>query len=80
VNTLDKRARRFERRLARLQSLLEKYDGVDDVPSNLKERLERANKRLTYFERGFIDPEGITSRPWFKHVVYAPSLWKGYDR
>ncbi|ORZ25379.1 hypothetical protein BCR42DRAFT_340415 [Absidia repens] len=81
VDKLDKRARRFEYRLARLQSRLDEYNGVndDDVPTTLIERLNKANKRLTYFERGFIDPEGITSRPWFKHVVYAPSLWKGYD-
>ncbi|CAO3596436.1 unnamed protein product [Absidia cylindrospora] len=81
VKKLNKRTRRFERRLGRLQNRLDEYKGVadNDLPSVLMSRVNKANKRLTYFERGFIDPEGITSRPWFKHVVYAPSLWKGYD-
>lgn len=30
------------------------------------------------FERGFVDPNGITGREWFKHVIYAPGLWSGY--
>ncbi|KAI8340435.1 hypothetical protein BC941DRAFT_348237 [Chlamydoabsidia padenii] len=81
VKKLNKRTRRFERRLGRLQTRLDEYKGVGDdaLPSVLLSRINKANKRLTYFERGFIDPEGIPSRPWFKHVVYAPSLWNGYS-
>ncbi|KAI8337463.1 hypothetical protein BC941DRAFT_452316 [Chlamydoabsidia padenii] len=78
---LSKRTRGFEQRLAHLQERLEEYKDVKDdaLPSVLRNRVSKANKRLTYFERGFIDPEGIASRPWYKHVVYAPSLWQGYD-
>lgn len=81
VKKLNKRTRRFERRLGRLQTRLDEYKGVGDdaLPSVLVSRVNKANKRLTFFERGFIDPEGIPSRPWFKHVVYAPSLWEGYS-
>jgi N-acetylated-alpha-linked acidic dipeptidase len=81
VKKLNKRTRRFERRLGRLQTRLDEYKGVGDdaLPSVLVSRVNKANKRLSFFERGFIDPEGIASRPWFKHVVYAPSLWEGYS-
>lgn len=80
-NSLSKRTQRFEHHLARLEDGLEAYKDVkdNDLPTPLLTRLNKANKRLTYFERGFIDPEGIASRPWFKHIVYAPSLWRGYD-
>ncbi|EIE82054.1 hypothetical protein G6F46_000287 [Rhizopus delemar] len=79
VDKLERTATRFERRLERLAGRLAKYDNLDDVPAHLIQRLEKANKRLTYFERGFIDPEGIPGRTWFKHVVYAPGLWTGYS-
>ncbi|KAI9284731.1 hypothetical protein BC943DRAFT_325479 [Umbelopsis sp. AD052] len=36
------------------------------------------NSRLSFFERRFIDPEGIQGRDWFKHVIIAPGLWTGY--
>ncbi|KAI7906583.1 uncharacterized protein BX663DRAFT_534722 [Cokeromyces recurvatus] len=40
---------------------------------------DQTNDKLTYFERNFIDEEGIKGREWFKHVVYAPGLWTGYS-
>ncbi|CAO3649411.1 unnamed protein product [Cunninghamella blakesleeana] len=50
-----------------------------DLPTELYSKLKKANHRLSFFERGFIDEEeGIPSRPWFKHIVFAPSLWEGY--
>lgn len=49
------------------------------LPKELAKAVTLANKRLTYFERGFLDPQGIKDRTWFKHVVYAPSLWSGYS-
>ncbi|CAO3653849.1 unnamed protein product [Cunninghamella echinulata] len=81
VEKLTKTTRRFENRLARLQDRLAEFDHDikdEELPSVLTNRVKDTNHRLTYFERGFIDADGISSRPWFKHVVYAPSLWKGY--
>ncbi|KAG1057559.1 hypothetical protein G6F43_000608 [Rhizopus delemar] len=79
VHKLKKATRRFNRRLNRLIKRLDEYNSLDDVPSVLLHRIEKANRRLTYFERGFIDSEGIPGREWFKHVVYAPGLWTGYS-
>ncbi|KAG0175095.1 hypothetical protein DFQ28_005005 [Apophysomyces sp. BC1034] len=41
--------------------------------------IARVNKRLAFFERGLLDPKGLSGRTWFKHVVYAPGLWTGYS-
>ncbi|GAA5810867.1 hypothetical protein MFLAVUS_004295 [Mucor flavus] len=79
IEKLEKTVRKFERRRQRLESRLAKYDSLDKTPHNLVKRLNKLNNRLTHFERGFIDPEGIKGREWFKHVVYAPGLWAGYS-
>lgn len=81
VHKLAKKTRRFERRRGRLEERLKEFVGQsdDELPSVVVKRLNKANKRLTFFERGFASPDGIPSRPWFKHVVYAPGLWTGYS-
>lgn len=35
------------------------------------------NKKLSSFERGFIDEEGIKDREWYKNLVVAPGKWTG---
>ena len=42
---------------------------VQDVSTGY---LLRAERRLT-------DPEGLPRRPWFKHLLYAPGVYSGYD-
>ncbi|KAG2215545.1 hypothetical protein INT46_000351 [Mucor plumbeus] len=79
IDKLQKTTRRFEHKRQRLESRLSEYKSLDDIPTVLAKRLAKANNRLTFFERGFIDPEGIEGRNWFKHVVYAPGLWTGYS-
>ncbi|KAJ9657138.1 hypothetical protein H2198_004496 [Neophaeococcomyces mojaviensis] len=41
-------------------------------------RLER-NEKLTLFEKSLLDPEGLTNRTQFKHVIFGPQKWSGYD-
>ncbi|GMM32399.1 hypothetical protein DAMA08_051440 [Martiniozyma asiatica (nom. inval.)] len=36
------------------------------------------NKTLMYFERHFLDDEGLNNRPWFKHMIYASGRYTGY--
>lgn len=36
------------------------------------------NHALANVEQAFLAPEGLTSRPWFKHVIYAPGTYAGY--
>lgn len=40
--------------------------------------IRRVNDKYKYLERQFLYEEGLDSRPWFKHVVFAPGLWTGY--
>ncbi|KAL1566069.1 glutamate carboxypeptidase II [Salvia divinorum] len=41
-----------------------------DGPALLRRRA--LNDRLMLAERGFLDPEGLPGREWFKHLVYGP--------
>ncbi|KAI1326168.1 Zn-dependent exopeptidase [Xylariaceae sp. FL0255] len=36
------------------------------------------NNKYKTIERAFLYSEGLDSRPWFKHVVFAPGIWTGY--
>ncbi|KAG1116585.1 hypothetical protein G6F42_013658 [Rhizopus arrhizus] len=80
VNSLIKAASAFETSLVSIQKKLRKFGGDEDQKMSAKwaKRVEKMNERLTAFERGFIDPEGMKDREWYKHVVYAPGLWTGY--
>ena len=41
--------------------------------------LEEVNQLLMQSERKFLTPEGLTNRPWYKHQLYAPGFYTGYD-
>ncbi|MEO8430442.1 MAG: transferrin receptor-like dimerization domain-containing protein [Acidobacteriota bacterium] len=42
-------------------------------------RLAAVNAILRDVERSFTREEGLPGRPWFKHYVYAPGFYTGYD-
>lgn len=80
VAKLSKVAAKFERRADHLEAKVRHYTSQGQaLPGHLAKRVSIANKRLTYFERGFLSEQGIRNRSWFKHVVYAPGLWTGYS-
>jgi hypothetical protein len=82
INELIKSATSFEESLVQIQQKLKHFNNGDDdqkMSEKWAKRVEKINDRLTAFERGFIDPEGIKGREWYKHVVYAPGLWTGYS-
>jgi N-acetylated-alpha-linked acidic dipeptidase len=41
--------------------------------------LGRINRRQILAERALLAPAGLPDRPWFRHVIYAPGLYTGYD-
>ena len=43
----------------------------------LAKRIQRVNKKLSAFERGFISESGIKDREWYKHLAVAPGKWLG---
>ena len=42
-------------------------------------QIRNVNQKYIYLERQFLHSEGLDSRPWFKHVIFAPGLWTGYS-
>ena len=76
LKKLRKRSRKFEHKREKLMKSLEPYTNRhdDQLPEDVLKHLIKANKRLMYFERGFVSDEGIQGREWFKHVIYAPNL------
>jgi N-acetylated-alpha-linked acidic dipeptidase len=78
IRKLQRTTCHIEKEIQDLKISLSKYNSLDDIPSALAKQLATINNRLAFFERGFIDPEGIKDRDWFKHVIFAPGLWTGY--
>ena len=44
--------------------------------SALSNELDRALARI---EQALLNPEGLVGRPWYKHTIYAPGSYAGYD-
>jgi len=40
--------------------------------------IRKVNSKYKNLERQFLYEDGLDSRSWFKHVVFAPGLWTGY--
>ncbi|KAI9258809.1 hypothetical protein BDA99DRAFT_483807 [Phascolomyces articulosus] len=83
-------ANKFEKYRNELEVHVQHRDGLDDddssllydlLPSSkLSDKIAIINDCLAYFERKFLDPEGISKkRAWFKHIVFAPKIWTGYS-
>ena len=47
--------------------------------SELYRSIRTINTKYKLLERQFLYREGLDSRTWFKHVVFAPGLWTGYS-
>jgi len=43
------------------------------------ESLDSVNSMLLQSERRLTSPEGLSGRPWYKHLIYAPGSLTGYD-
>ena len=41
--------------------------------------VQAVNAKLMESERRLIDPAGLPGRPWYRHMIYAPGLYTGYD-
>lgn len=74
-------ATRFDARATHLAALAAEPN-APDMPAPARAQLfaevRAVNVRYKYLERAFLYPKGLDTRPWFKHVVFAPGLWTGY--
>jgi N-acetylated-alpha-linked acidic dipeptidase len=43
------------------------------------EMLRALNHRLIESERRLTNDDGLPRRPWYKHLLYAPGIYSGYD-
>jgi N-acetylated-alpha-linked acidic dipeptidase len=41
--------------------------------------LDALNQKLQQSERRLTNPDGLPRRPWYKHLIYAPGVYTGYD-
>ncbi len=41
--------------------------------------LRRQNNILRQVEQDLLSPQGLPNRPWYKHTIYAPGEYTGYD-
>jgi N-acetylated-alpha-linked acidic dipeptidase len=62
ADALHAAATRFN---ARTQQALEQSD---------RRALDRLTRQLLTVERALVDPAGIPGRPWYRHLVYAPTF------
>ena len=50
--------------------------GAPPIPP---ERLKALNAALRGFEQSLTSEAGLPGRPWYKHFIYAPGAYTGYD-
>ena len=56
--------------------LAQKQDGLGDTQT---ESLRALNALLIESERKLTNEEGLPRRAWYKHLLYAPGVYTGYD-
>ncbi len=62
--------------LERLQSAANAFDAASSENAGTSEEI---NNLLYTSERLLTRDEGLSGRPWYKHHVYAPGIYTGYD-
>jgi N-acetylated-alpha-linked acidic dipeptidase len=70
--------------IATFRKAVEKLDaeavGLDDTDAETQKKIAGVNERYMKIERGFLRKDGgLPGREWFKHMVFAPGLWLGYQ-
>ncbi|KAK0715580.1 hypothetical protein B0H67DRAFT_489144 [Lasiosphaeris hirsuta] len=48
-------------------------------PASLGKKRFEYNSRMARFETDLLDDAGVPNRTQFKHVIFGPQLWSGYD-
>ena len=73
VKALDDLLTEWQQVAGLLNQGLVRYLASDDLS-----RIAEINQRLYQLERELTSESGLTLRPWFKHLIYAPGLNTGY--
>jgi N-acetylated-alpha-linked acidic dipeptidase len=72
-NALEKLTRSAERYR---KALAQKQAGLGDAQA---ESLRALNALLIESERKLTNEDGLPRRAWYKHLLYAPGVYTGYD-
>ncbi|KAG7895553.1 hypothetical protein KL936_000261 [Ogataea polymorpha] len=79
IISLKKAAISFDEEAVQLQT---KYDNWDSLSwwekLALQWKIVKTNHKLNYFERKFLNPDGLKDRPWFRHIIYVSGRYTGY--
>ena len=59
------------------QALLQKQASLGD--SGATQALHTLNHQLIESERRLTNADGLPRRPWYKHLLYAPGVYTGYE-
>lgn len=73
VKTLDDLLTEWQQAAGLLNQALVRYLAADDLS-----QISEVNRRLYQLERRLTSETGLSLRPWFKHLIYAPGLNTGY--
>ncbi|MGD1155154.1 MAG: transferrin receptor-like dimerization domain-containing protein [Terriglobia bacterium] len=71
ADTLTRSATRFQKALEKAQA--------NGAAALAGASLRQVNLTLIESERKLTSPQGLPGRPWFKHEIYAPGFYTGYD-
>ncbi|KAI8336279.1 hypothetical protein BC941DRAFT_461727 [Chlamydoabsidia padenii] len=75
LHDLQHTSKKFEHKINKVYRKL----GQVQISSKVGRRIEKLNARVSQFERVFIHLDGLQGRPWYRHMVYAPGEWAGYQ-
>ncbi len=65
-----------EEAVARMGAAAHKVEALERSPQGDEARL---NAALRQTEAAFISAEGLPRRPWYRHTIYAPGEYTGYE-
>jgi N-acetylated-alpha-linked acidic dipeptidase len=71
VKSLAASAKRYQKALAKAQP---RFSDPTQTAA-----VAELNQILLQAERSLTDPAGLPRRPWFKHLLYAPGVYAGYN-
>jgi N-acetylated-alpha-linked acidic dipeptidase len=75
---LDNAADALTTSAARYRKALDKAQ-ANGAAALARASLSQVNHTLIESERQLTNPDGLPGRPWFKHQIYAPGFYTGYD-
>ncbi len=71
-------APRFDEAVRAVRRIANEGASILRAQNNPHADATKLNSVLVRAERGFLIPEGLPHRPWFKHAIYAPGEYTGY--